>query len=143
MSLQDTAIAVKSATGGYTAIGALGTFVVSLLGLIGLWVKFGPKWREIAVSAEQGFRDDLISRLEKVEKTLEIERAQHEAERSLDRHKFNNLSQCFDAVMLMLEATPEKAPEIVVRIKEMRATQLQAEALEKAAIHAARMEHAQ
>ena len=30
----------------------------------------------------------------------------HAAERALDRHKFNNIAQCFDAVMLMLEKDP-------------------------------------
>jgi hypothetical protein len=137
MDMERTAIAVKSVTGAYTAVGAVGTFLASVLGLIGLWVKFGPNWRKVAVSADERFRDDLLKRLAKLERTLELERARHEAERSLDRHKLNNMSQCFDAVMLMLEAAPEKAAEIVAKIKLMRAAQIQTEALEKAAIHAA------
>lgn len=139
MDVDQTAIAVKSATGAYTAVGAIGTFVVALLGAIGAWIKFGPNWRKVTVSADEKFRDDLLKRLAKVERTLELERAAHEAERSLDRHKLNNMSQCFDAVMLMLEAAPEKAAEIVSKIKEMRAAQIQTEALEKAAIHAAKL----
>jgi hypothetical protein len=35
----------------------------------------------------------------------------------------------------MLKASPEKAPEIIEAIEKMRADQLAAEALEKAAIH--------
>jgi hypothetical protein len=73
----------------------------------------------------------------KLEKTLERQRLRHEAERGLDRHRLNNVTQCFDAMMMMLKASPEKAAEIIAHIEQMRANQLKAEALEKAAIHAA------
>lgn len=69
------------------------------------------------------------------EAKLEAERAQHRRERAYERHKINNLQQAFDALLLLLEGIPEAAP-IVAKIKEMRARQLEAEALEAGTIHA-------
>lgn len=119
----------------WTAGGAW-TAVILLLGIIVRQV--GP-WRKQSIDAEQRLRDDLLRRVEKLERTLDRERARHSAERALDRHKFANVAGCFDAMLMMLEAAPEKLAEILPKIKEMRARQLEAEALEKAAIHAAEM----
>lgn len=60
-----------------------------------------------------------------------------EAERSVDRHRLNNVTQCLDALLMLLETAPEKAAAHVIRIKEMRAAQMAAEAAEKGAIHGA------
>lgn len=120
---------------GWTAGGAWAA-VALLLGIIARQVN---PWRSQSISAEQRLRDDLLRRVEKLEKELDRKEVRHQAERSLDRHKLNNVTQCLDALLLMLEAAPEKAAEIVGRIKDMRARQLEAEALEKAAIHAAAM----
>jgi hypothetical protein len=94
-------------------------------------------WRKASIDAGERLRDDLLRRVEKLERELDRKEVRHQAERSLDRHKLNNVSQCFDAMIIMLEAAPEKVAEIVVRIKEMRKRQLEAEAIEKATIHAA------
>jgi hypothetical protein len=110
---------------GWTAWGA---FMV----LLGIIVRQVGPWRKQSHDSEKEFRDGLIKRVEKLERTLEVERA-------LDRHRLNNVTQCLDALLLMLEAAPDKAAEIVARIKTMRSEQIQAEALEKAAIHAAVM----
>lgn len=120
-------------TGEFTwgAAGAWGSFLALLAIIIR---QLGP-WRKISIDAETEFRSDLIRRVTRLEKTLERQRIRHEAERAVDRHRINNLQQCFDATMMMLKATPERAPEIIVEIERMRAEQLNAEALEKAAIH--------
>jgi hypothetical protein len=76
-------------------------------------------------------------RIEKLERRLERQQLRHNAERSLDRHRLNNIQQCFDALLLLVETNPEKAQSIVVKIKEMRAQQVIAEAEEKAIIRAA------
>jgi hypothetical protein len=117
----------------WTAAGAWASFFA----LIGLIVRQLGPWRKLSIDAEKAFRDDLIKRVTKLEKTLERQRLRHEAERGLDRHRLNNVTQCFDAMMMMLKASPEKAAEIIAHIEQMRANQLKAEALEKAAIHAA------
>lgn len=118
---------------GWTAGGAWASFLV----LVGIIVRQVGPWRKQSIDADEKLRDDLMTRVEKLEKTLEHKDKIHAAERALDRHKIANLTQCFDAVMLMLEAAPEKVAEIVIRVKQMRADQMRAEALEKGAIHAA------
>lgn len=107
---------------------------------VGVWLKNRPAMRKLDKEADEKLRDDLIHRVEKLEQTLDTERARHAAERAVDRHKLNNIAQCFDAVILLLEAAPERASEIVVKIKAMRADQMLAEATEKAAIHAAQIQ---
>jgi hypothetical protein len=113
-----------------------GAWSAALL-LLGIIIRQVGPWRKQSIDAEQRLRDDLLRRVEKLEKELDRKEIRHQAERSLDRHKLNNIGQCFDALILMLESAPERASEIVTRVKEMRARQLEAEAMEKAAIHAA------
>src|SRR4051812_36637739 len=98
---------------GWTAWGA---FMV----LLGIIVRQVGPWRKQSHDSEKEFRDGLIKRVEKLERTLEVERKMHQAERALDRHRLNNVTQCLDALLLMLEAAPDKAAEIVARIKTMR-----------------------
>lgn len=119
----------------WTSAGAWASFL-ALCGIIARQV--GP-WRRISVDAEKEFRDGLIARVSKLERDLEIQRARHDAEIALARHRLNNVTQCFDAVMMMLKSAPDKVTEIIVHIEQMRAEQLKAEALEKAAIHEAVM----
>jgi hypothetical protein len=120
---------------GWTAAGAWGSFLALMAIIIR---QIGP-WRKQSIDAEQRLRDDLLRRVEKLERERDRTEARHNAERALDRHKLNNVTQCLDALLLLLEAAPEKAAEIVGKIKDMRARQVEAEALEKAAIHAAAM----
>jgi hypothetical protein len=115
----------------WTAVGVW----IAALSFLGLLIRQIGPWRRQRDEAEKIFRDDLLSRVKKLERRLDRQRIRHEAERAVDRHRLNNLQQCFDATMLMLKASPEKAPEIIEAIEKMRADQLAAEALEKAAIH--------
>lgn len=117
----------------WTAGGVL-VIAFSMLGL--LIRQIGP-WKKQVSEAEDHIRSDLIRRVERLERTLDSERAIHKAERSLDRHRLNNVTQCFDALLLLIEMAPERASEAVQKIKEMRAAQLRAEAEEKAVIRAA------
>jgi uncharacterized membrane protein YheB (UPF0754 family) len=82
-------------------------------------------------------RDEMGDRIDKLERMLDRQQIRHNAERSLDRHRLNNINQCFDALLLLLKANPEKSAEAVTMIEEMRAKQLVAEAEEKAIIRAA------
>lgn len=68
---------------------------------------------------------------------MECERSRHEAERKIDRHRINNLTQCLDALLMLLEVAPDKASEHVAKIKEMRERQAANETVEKAAVQAA------
>jgi len=82
-------------------------------------------------------RDEMGDRIDKLERMLDRQQIRHNAERSLDRHRLNNINQCFDALLLLLKANPEKSAEAVAMIEDMRAKQLVAEAEEKAIIRAA------
>lgn len=112
-------------------------FVVGALSLLGIIIRQILPWRRQVDEVAQHLRDDLLRRVEKLERTLERERLRHNAERALDRHRLNNVTACFDAMLLLLEMNPGRATEIVVKIKEMRATQILAESEEKAIIRAA------
>jgi hypothetical protein len=107
---------------------------------MGIIVRQVGPWKKQAAEAEQRLREDLIKRVEKLERSLDRERIRHNAERALDRHRLNNVTQCFDALLMLIEMNPEKSAEAVVRIKKMRATQVLAEAEEKAIIRAAEIE---
>jgi ABC-type multidrug transport system fused ATPase/permease subunit len=82
-------------------------------------------------------RDEMGDRLAKMEKQLARQQLRHNAERSLDRHRLNNINACFDALLLLLKANPDKSADAVKMIEDMRAKQLVAEAEEKAIIRAA------
>ncbi|MBB3348805.1 hypothetical protein [Sphingomonas sp. BK069] len=75
--------------------------------------------------------------LDAVRAEMDKQRARHEAERSVDRHRLNNFDQCFNALFMMFENSPEKAADAIAAVKTMRQRQMEVEALEKAAIHAA------
>jgi hypothetical protein len=124
----------------WSAAGAWMIFIA----VIGVIIRQVGPWRQIFNDREAKFIESLTKRLEAVESSLkseqgerEAERRRHQAERAVDRHRLNNVTQCFDALLLMLKRSPDKVTEIIRDIEEMRARQLQAEALEKAAIHAA------
>jgi hypothetical protein len=84
-------------------------------------------------------RDEMADRLALMERKLSRQEIRHNAERALDRHRLNNINSCFDALLLLLKANPEKSVEAVKMIEEMRGKQLMAEAEEKAIIRAAEM----
>lgn len=113
---------------------------IAAIGIVGLLIRQIIPWRKLASADEQTLRADLLRRVERLEATLDRERLRHNAERALDRHRLNNITQCFDAMLMLIETTPEKASEIVTKIKEMRAVQMRAEAQEKAIIRAAEIE---
>lgn len=128
----------------WTAAGAWGTFLTVAGTIFTLIIKQVGPWRKQRDDAEDKLRSDLITRIDNLEKQIRMkdeaqdaERARHEAERALDRHRLNNVTQCLDALLMLLEQAPERATDAVARIKEMRARQIIAEAQEKATIHAA------
>ena len=131
------ALVGKAATGGIWVVA---------LSLVALLVnKIGP-WSKQREEAEGEFRDKLIlanekltARVEKLEGAIKHQQTIHDAERALDRHRINNLTQCLDALLLLLQAAPDKAAEHVRKINEMRSRQLIAESEEKGIIQAAKI----
>lgn len=94
--------------------------------------------REANLLAERASEmDQMRERIAKMEERQDQKDAIHEAERTVDRHRINNLSQCLDMLLALIEQDPAKAADAAGRIKEMRARQMDAEAKEKAVIQAA------
>lgn len=113
---------------------------VAAFSLIGILIRQIVPWRKLAMEHDEHLRTDLLRRVERLERTLDRERIRHNSERALDRHRLNNVTQCFDALLLLIEMNPTKATEAVTKVKEMRATMVLAEAEEKAIIRAAEIE---
>jgi hypothetical protein len=118
--------------------------ILGSLSLLGLLIRQIGPWRKQVVEEEAEFRatlraenDILRERIDNVERILRRKEARHTAERSLDQHKIRNLTACFDAAMLMLEMNPDRGADVAAKIKEMRASQMVAEAQEAAIIRAA------
>jgi hypothetical protein len=110
---------------------------IAVITLLGILARQIVPWKKQVEMSEAQFRSDLIIRVRKLERDIESERAIHKAEQSLDRHMLGNITQCFDAMLMLVEMNPDRAADIIVTIKEMRGRQMKAEAEEKALIRAA------
>lgn len=115
------------------SVGGWGAFFLTL----GVLFRQAVPWRKVSIASQSQYYGALEKRLGVLERRLERQQARHNAERSIDRHRLNNVTACFDAMVLMLKTSPERATEIVREIEEMRKRQREEEALEKARIHAA------
>lgn len=126
------------ASSGWTMAGVW----IAALTLIGIFIRQVVPWRKQEADSEAQFRDALIRRVENLESKIERQEARHKAEQGLSNHKLRNMTACFDAMLMMLEMNPERGPEIVIKIKQMRADQMKAEARESAIIRAAELSSA-
>jgi len=123
--------------------------VLNLLigGLLVAIVRIQPALKKIRTEREQSQleargedMEAMRTRIEKLEDRLEKKDAEHEAEVKIIRHRLNNVTQAFEALLLLLETAPDKAAEHVQRIKALRADQIKAEAAEKGAVAAAKIQ---
>lgn len=101
--------------------------------LIGSYFKLKPLMQRLANEREASLLEERAEEMAEMRKQIKA----LQAERAVDRHRLNNVTQCLDALLLLLETAPERAQEHVARIRQMRADQMKAEALEKGAVHAA------
>lgn len=139
----DQAVPIVSVGFGWTPI--LLTIANLLLGgVMVAIIRSRPALKKIAADREANLlserakeMQDMRERIDKLEAMLTQKDKQHEAERAADRHRINNLSQCLDALLLLIEQDPAKAAEAASRVRGMRADQLQRENAERAAIRAA------
>lgn len=126
--------AVPVAVTGWTwTAGLMALANILIGGLIVQIVRTRPTLKKIANEREANLLAERAADMESMRRRIAL----LEAERATDRHRINNLSQCLDALLMMIEMDPGKAAEAASRIKAMRATQMEAEATEKAAIHQA------
>lgn len=68
-----------------------------------------------------GLVQKLQTRIERLEETQAAERQLCDAKLSLLRHELKNVQGNFDALLLAIEVAPEKAAEVVAKIKNRRA----------------------
>ena len=84
-------------------------------GILGVLIKLLSKMREVNLTAVEKLRDGLIARIDKLHDDgaeaialHDTERARHEAEMAIMRHRFNNSDQSLNALLLLLKAAPEE-----------------------------------
>jgi hypothetical protein len=112
-------------------------------GVLVALVKSRPALKKIANDREAnlleeraGEMESMRDRINALEARLQAKDELHDAERSRDRHRINNLSQCLEALLLLLkQGVPVQ--EAVVAIEKMRTEQLARETAEGSAIKAA------
>lgn len=107
--------------------------------ILGTIMHSWPAIRDATTRAKTALGDRRLSRIEKLEARLDEQRVSYEAEVKILRHQVNNLNSCLDAILLLIEAAPERAQEHVARIRKMRAEQNRAETAEKAAFTTAKI----
>lgn len=117
--------------------GVLALLVTAMVRLWPAMTKLSGEREKSLLDARAHDNEELRQRVTDLEARLDKDRVQHEAERKIDRHRINNLTQCLEALLLLLEVAPEKASEHVAKIKEMRERQAANETVEKSAVQAA------
>lgn len=112
-------------------------------------VKAWPALKRIAADREARSAEianereaNLLTERAEEMKEMRAQIAALEAERQIDRHRINNLTQCLDALLMLIEQDPSKAAAAATRIKGMRADQMAAEAAEKGAVAAGKVKEA-
>lgn len=127
-----------------TAYSVLALLITTWGVIVTAWIKQWGPWKKIKIEADEKFRDeliireaDLVKRIDALERQLSRQHVRHDAERAVDRHRLNNVTQCFDMLLMLIKTNPDKAGEVVTLVEEMRAKQIIAEAEEKAVIRAA------
>jgi len=68
-----------------------------------------------------GLVEKLQTRIERLEEAQVAERQLCDAKLSVLRHELKNVQGNFDALLLAIEVAPEKAAEVVAKIKRRRA----------------------
>lgn len=121
-----------------TVLGILGTLFggAGLGGMLKTWLDHKRGVRKDTDEVALTLVGQLKARVESLEAASDRERVLCDAKLAVQRHRINNLSGNFDALLLLIEMAPEKAAEMVAKIKERRAAQEQSEAIEKATLAA-------
>lgn len=76
---------------------------------------------------------------ERCEVELQAMRAQHSAEIQVLRHRLNNETMSLDALLMLMEAAPDRVSENIAKIKDLRAERARTIALEQGALAGAKV----
>ena len=137
MVINAAAAVVQTTTGGSISAGVWTGVVLAALSLLTVIVKQWGPWKIIARDGRKSDLDLMTARINKLENLLEQKDAHHDAEVAVMRHRMNNLDQCLNMLLMLIEQDPDKAREAAARVRVMRERQEAAEASEKATIRAA------
>jgi hypothetical protein len=142
--MSETAVAVKSVTGMWTAAGVwtLAGGLFSTIGLIAVaYIRQWGPWKKIDNDREANLLTErakemtgMRATIARMERRLDAKEIQHEAERAHDRHRINNLATALNGFLMMVKAHPEDAATAATMIEELRARQLEEENRENIAL---------
>jgi hypothetical protein len=141
MDAEVPAVAVKSATGIWTAVGVWVAAITVLGGVLTAYIRQVGPWKKLDHEREANLlteraeeMDKLRSTIERLERRLDVKDIQHEAERAHDRHRINNLATSLNGFLMMVKAHPEDAATAAEMIEDLRKRQLAEENLENIAL---------
>lgn len=107
----------------------------TVIGLAVLIVKQRPIMTRLTMDREKSLSD----RVAKLEAKIEQKDVLHQAEQAHDRHRFNNISGCFEALLMLLRQDPERVNDAVETVTEMREKQKVMEHEEKRSLNELRL----
>ncbi len=143
MTPSPVAVAVHGVTWTTILVGLLNVLVSGgLVGGVVAWIKTRPNLAQIGNARRKDELDAMAERIATLEGKIETERARHEAEVAILRHSVANSNTCLDAILLLLEAAPEKAAEHAAKIRTMRQDMRDREDREKLNFAAAKIQAA-
>lgn len=139
-----------------SAVGPAGLLAFFALVLVGL-IRAVPPMFKTKVEADGSLRADLLGQIkmlnerhdkleaeirterERCDAEMQAMRANHDAVIQIFRHRLNNETMSLDALLMLMEAAPDKVADNVAKIKLLRAERAQTIALEQGAIAGAKV----
>lgn len=108
-----------------------GIVPTSLAGVAGVWALAGaillaivrawPALKKIQTESDTSLRENLLSRIKDLETRIDKISEFHAAEMAVMRHRLNNESASFDALIGLMKAGTNFSPETLQRIEAARA----------------------
>jgi hypothetical protein len=130
MAIDAVPVTVSGVNWNTALLGLLNVLIGSVFVAL---IKNAPKLKEIAQRREANLLDERAEEMGLMRERIRV----LEAERARDRHRINNLSQCLDALLMLIEQDPGKASQAAALVRKMRLDQQERENAEAAAIAAA------
>lgn len=109
-------------------------------------IRVAPSMFQTKTAADGSLRGDLLAQIkqlnerhDKLEADRVTDRERCDAEIQVLRHRLNNETMSLDALLMLMEAAPERLRENIAKIKELRAERARTIALEQGALAGAKV----
>ena len=122
-------------TSALSTAGVWGLLLAMVVALVKVW----PALKKIQTESDSSLRENLLGRIKTLETRLDTISEFHAAEMGVMRHRLNNESASFDALLNLLKSGANFAPETLERIETTRADAARFFANEMNTITAARL----